>query len=366
MNGTILEKTAQIKRRYEELSAQIADASVIAQQSKWQQLMREHASLAPLLPVVSALEKAQADIQEAQELLDTESDAQLCVLARMQMKEAQETLAQQYEQLQRLLLPRDPNDDRDVIVEIRAGVGGEEAALFAGDLLRMYTRYAERVGWKSELLSVQDTGVGGVKEAVLQISGRGAYSRLKFESGIHRVQRVPATESAGRIHTSAATVAVLPQAQDVEVQINAADLRIDTYRSGGAGGQHVNKTESAIRITHLPTGIVVCCQNERSQIQNREMAMRMLKTRLYDYYASIEVQQYSSNRRTLVGSGDRSERIRTYNFPQSRVTDHRIGRTQYQLELFMDGDLQQMLDALMLADETARLEASLQQNEGEA
>jgi peptide chain release factor 1 len=363
MNETILEKTAQIKKRYEELSAQIADAAVIAQQSKWQQLMREHASLAPLLPVVDTLEKAQADMEEAQDLLEHESDAQLCALARMQLKEAQETLAQQYEQLQRLLLPKDPNDARDVIVEVRAGVGGEEAALFAGDLLRMYTRYAERVGWKAELLSMQETGVGGVKEAVLQISGRGAYSRLKFESGIHRVQRVPATESAGRIHTSAATVAVLPQAQDVEVQINASDLRIDTYRSGGAGGQHVNKTESAIRITHLPTGIVVSCQNERSQIQNRETAMRMLRTRLYDYYASMEAEQYSSNRRTLVGSGDRSERIRTYNFPQSRVTDHRIGRTQYQLELFMDGDLQQMLDALMLADETARLEASLRQNE---
>ena len=355
----MLEKTTQICARYEELSTLIADASVIADQNRWRDLMREHASLEPIIEAVEVLRHAVEEKNEAQELA-YESDAEIRELARMQLEEAEETIAAQEDKIQRLLLPKDPNDDKNVMLGIRAGVGGEEAALFAGDLLRMYTRYAERTGWKSEILTLQDTGIGGVKEAVLQINGRGAYSRLKFESGIHRVQRVPATESGGRIHTSAATVAVLPEAEDVQIEIRQSDLRIDTYRSGGAGGQHVNKTESAIRITHIPTGIVVACQNERSQIQNRETAMRMLKSRLYDYYASQQNDAYTQNRKTQVGSGDRSERIRTYNFPQSRVTDHRINVTMYQLELFMDGEIQQMLDQLMVADEAARLAQSLE------
>lgn len=359
MGTDFLEKTAQIEKRYEELSGMLADPEVISDQNRWRMLMKESADLAPIVDAVGRLRRAVEDEREAQDLLQDE-DPEMHELARLQLAEAQESIEREELQIRRLLLPKDPNDEKNVMLEIRAGVGGEEAGLFAADLMRMYTRYAERTGWSSEVLTLQDTGLGGVKEAVLQITGKGAYSRLKYESGIHRVQRVPATESGGRIHTSAATVAVLPEAESVEVEIRPQDLRIDTYRSGGAGGQHVNKTESAIRITHLPTGIVVSCQNERSQIQNRETAMKMLQARLYDYYASQKNDEYTQNRRSQVGSGDRSERIRTYNFPQSRVTDHRINMTMYQLELFMDGDIQEMLDALMLADEAQRLAHSLE------
>ena len=259
------------------------------------------------------------------------------------------------EELKFMLLPRDPNDERSVIIEIRAGTGGDEAALFGADLLRMYQRYAERHGFKAEFLNENMTEMGGVKEVVVSLSGRGAYSRMKFESGVHRVQRVPETESQGRIHTSAATVAVLPEADDVEVEINPNDLQIDTYRSGGAGGQHVNKTESAIRITHLPTGLVVQCQDERSQHKNKDKAMRVLKSRLLELYQSQAAEAEATNRKSQVGSGDRSERIRTYNFPQNRVTDHRIGLTLYKLEAFMDGDMDELIDALILAERTAQL-----------
>ena len=359
MGTDFLEKTAQIEKRYEELSGMLADPEVISDQNRWRMLMKESADLAPIVDAVGRLRRSVEDEREAQDLLQDE-DPEMHELARLQLSEAQDSIEREELQIRRLLLPKDPNDEKNVMLEIRAGVGGEEAGLFAADLMRMYTRYAERTGWSSEVLTLQDTGLGGVKEAVLQITGKGAYSRLKYESGIHRVQRVPATESGGRIHTSAATVAVLPEAESVEVEIRPQDLRIDTYRSGGAGGQHVNKTESAIRITHLPTGIVVSCQNERSQIQNRETAMKMLQARLYDYYASQKNDEYTQNRRSQVGSGDRSERIRTYNFPQSRVTDHRINMTMYQLELFMDGDIQEMLDALMLADEAQRLAHSLE------
>ena len=254
-----------------------------------------------------------------------------------------------------LLLPKDPNDDKNVIIEIRAGTGGDEAALFGADLMRMYQRYAERRGYKAEIISLNDTEMGGVKEAVFSLSGKGAYSRMKYESGVHRVQRVPETESQGRIHTSAATVAVLPEAEDVEVQLNMNELVIDTYRSSGAGGQHVNKTESAIRITHIPTGIVVQCQDERSQLKNKEQALRVLKTRLYDLYRSEKAAEEASTRKNQVGSGDRSERIRTYNFPQGRVTDHRINMTLYRLMGFLDGDMDEMIDALILAERAERL-----------
>lgn len=356
----LLQQTKKLCERYAQLSEKTADPAVIADQAAWRELMREHASLAPIVEQVQVLKDAYARRDEARALLNEEKDAALCELAREELSEADGTIERAEDCIRRLLLPKDPNDEKNVMLEIRAGVGGEEAALFAGDLLRMYTRYAERTGWRAQVMSLQETGIGGVKEAVLQIAGRGAYSHLKFESGIHRVQRIPATESGGRIHTSAATVAVLPEAEDVEVKINPADLRIDTYRSGGAGGQHVNKTESAIRITHIPTGIVVSCQNERSQIQNRETAMRILRNRLYEYYAQQESEKMTMSRRGQVGSGDRSERIRTYNYPQSRVTDHRINFTCYQLELFMDGDMEEMIDALMLADETARLAQSLE------
>lgn len=356
----LLQQTKKLCERYAQLSEKTADPAVIADQAAWRELMREHASLAPIVEQVQVLKDAYARRDEARALLNEEKDATLCELAREELSEADGTIERAEDYIRRLLLPKDPNDEKNVMLEIRAGVGGEEAALFAGDLLRMYTRYAERTGWRAQVMSLQETGIGGVKEAVLQIAGRGAYSHLKFESGIHRVQRIPATESGGRIHTSAATVAVLPEAEDVEVKINPADLRIDTYRSGGAGGQHVNKTESAIRITHIPTGIVVSCQNERSQIQNRETAMRILRNRLYEYYAQQESEKTTMSRRGQVGSGDRSERIRTYNYPQSRVTDHRINFTCYQLELFMDGDMEEMIDALMLADETARLAQSLE------
>ena len=277
-------------------------------------------------------------------------------LVREEIAELEQKSSEQEEALKALLAPKDPNDDKNVILEIRAGTGGDEAALFGADLLRMYLRYAERQGYQVETIDSNVTEMGGVKEMVLSFAGRrGVYSRLKYESGVHRVQRVPETESQGRIHTSAATVAVLPEVDDIQVEINESDIRIDLYHSSGAGGQHVNKTESAIRITHLPTGIVVQCQDERSQLKNKEKAMRVLKSRLYDYYQSKQEEALISTRRSMVGSGDRSERIRTYNFPQNRVTDHRIGLTLYKLEQFLDGDMDEMIDALVLAERTEKL-----------
>ena len=288
-------------------------------------------------------------------MLSEQHDAEMRELIHAELTALEEAETKLVEELKFMLLPRDPNDERSVIIEIRAGTGGDEAALFGADLLRMYQRYAERHGFKAEFLNENMTEMGGVKEVVVSLSGRGAYSRMKFESGVHRVQRVPETESQGRIHTSAATVAVLPEADDVEVEINPNDLQIDTYRSGGAGGQHVNKTESAIRITHLPTGLVVQCQDERSQHKNKDKAMRVLKSRLLELYQSQAAEAEATNRKSQVGSGDRSERIRTYNFPQNRVTDHRIGLTLYKLEAFMDGDMDELIDALILAERTAQL-----------
>ena len=280
-------------------------------------------------------------------------------LVHAELNEQEALAAKQEETLHTLLLPKDPNDDRDVILEIRAGTGGDEASLFGADLLRMYLRYAERNGYRVEYISSNMTDMGGVKEVVLSLGGRrGAYSRLKYESGVHRVQRVPETESQGRIHTSAATVAVLPEVDDVQIELRDADLRIDTYRSSGAGGQHVNKTESAIRITHLPTGIVVQCQDEKSQLKNKEQAMRVLKSRLFDHYQSQQDAALASERRNQIGSGDRSERIRTYNFPQGRVTDHRIGLTLYKLEQFLDGDMDELIDALIVAERAKLLSSN--------
>ncbi|MGI6004525.1 MAG: peptide chain release factor 1 [Christensenellales bacterium] len=356
------DKILEIKRRYDEVTELLSQQEVISDGEKYTLLTKEHAQLSPLMEHGEKMLSAQREIDEAKELLLSD-DEELKEMARMQLEEAQELLEALSEEYQRMLLPRDPNDDKNVVLEIRAGTGGDEAALFGMDLFRMYSRFAERQNWKMEVVSLSDTELGGVKEAVLLIAGKGAFSYLKYESGAHRVQRVPSTESGGRIHTSAATVAVLPEIEDVQVDIRPQDLKIDTYRSGGAGGQHVNKTESAIRITHLPTGLVVTCQDEKSQIKNRETAMRVLKSRLYDHYYQQQHDQYSQNRKSQIGSGDRSERIRTYNFPQNRVTDHRINLTLYRLDTFMDGDMQEMLMALRLADEAQKIDQMAAGNE---
>ena len=315
-------------------------------------LNKEQAELAPLVETFRTYQQTLNARDQAHALL---GDPEMRELAQEEYDQALKDIPRLEREIQILLLPKDPNDEKNVILEIRAGIGGDEAALFGADLLRMYQRYAERHGYKMEYMNENTTEAGGVKEVVLNIIGRGAYSRLKFESGVHRVQRVPETESQGRIHTSAATVAVMPEAEDVEVEIDPKDLQIDTYRSGGAGGQHVNKTESAIRITHIPTGIVVQCQDERSQHKNKDKAMKVLKSRIYEHFLKEKESAEASARRSMVGSGDRSERIRTYNFPQGRVTDHRINMTLYRLEAFLDGDMDEMIDALILAERTAQL-----------
>ena len=353
MNG-MQDKLLWIEGRYDEITQLMTQPDVAADADRLLRLMQEHAQLEPVLEAYRAWQKLLERDREADEML---ADPEMAEMAREEKEELREAIPAAQRALQLLLLPQDPNDDRSVVMEIRAGAGGEEAALFGAMLLRMYQHYAERRGWRFELTDANMTELGGVKEATFMIAGRGAFRRLKFESGVHRVQRVPSTESSGRIHTSTATVAVLPEAEDVEVQVNPGDLRIDVYRSTGHGGQCINTTDSAVRITHLPTGLVVTCQDEKSQIKNREKAMRVLKARLYDMYRSKADAEYAENRRSQVGTGDRSERIRTYNFPQGRVTDHRIGLTLYQLEAFVDGDCDPVIDALVLADETERLKA---------
>ena len=348
----MFEKFDWMVGRYQELSEAVSQPEIIADQAKWQKLLKEHAALEPAVQAWNAYQKTLSDIEGARELL---SQPDMAELAQMELDELIESKAQQEENLKILLLPKDPDADRNVVVEIRQGAGGDEAALFGALLLRMYTRYAERHGFRVEPVNYSMTELGGVKEAVFNIIGSGAFNRLKFESGVHRVQRVPTTEAGGRIHTSTCTVAVLPEVEDVDVVINPGDLRIDTYRAGGAGGQHVNRTDSAVRMTHIPTGIVVQCQNERSQIQNREMCMRILKSRLYDKYREEKDSEYAANRRGQIGTGDRSERIRTYNFPQGRVTDHRIGLTLYKIDGVLDGDLDEVIDALLLAEQAEKL-----------
>ena len=354
----MIEKLEKIKKHYTELAAWIAAPENMKDMDGWREAVKEHASLERIVSEYDRYLDARKERADCETLFQQESDPEMREMFREECAAVEGRLSELEQSLKTLLLPKDPNDDRDIILEIRAGTGGEEASLFAGDLLRMYLRYAERGGYTTEFISSNMTELGGVKEVILTLGGkRGAYSRLKYESGVHRVQRVPETESQGRIQTSAATVAVLPSVDDVQIDLKDTDLRIDIYRSSGAGGQHVNKTESAIRITHIPTGIVVQCQDERSQYKNKDKAMRVLKSRVYDYYQSKQSADVASKRKSMVGSGDRSERIRTYNFPQGRVTDHRINMTLYKLTQFMDGEMDELIDALILQDRADRLSA---------
>lgn len=349
------DKLDAMEMRYESLEVQLSDPAVISNQNKWRMLSKEHSDLGEVVALYREYKLAVEACREALNVLDDKSQEELHELAKEDLKENEKKKDELDEEIHKLLIPKDPNDGKNVILEIRAGTGGEEAALFAADLLKMYMKFAEKKGWTVELTDANETDLGGFREVTCMIYGKNAYSILKFESGTHRVQRIPATESQGRVHTSAVTVAVLPEAEDVDIDINRDDLRIDVYRSSGAGGQHINKTSSAIRITHLPTGIVVTCQNERSQRQNREKAMQILKARLYDAAMRASQDKTAADRKGQVGSGDRSERIRTYNFPQGRVTDHRVNVSMYQLEEFLNGDMEEILKALMEADLARRM-----------
>ncbi len=338
-------KLEAVVDRFREVEGLLSDPSVVSNQEKFRALTREHAELSEVVETFERYRKVRDEIEGNRELL-RDADVEVREMARLELPELEETLQDLEKQLTLLLLPKDPNDEKNILLEIRAGTGGEEAALFAADLFRMYSRYADARGWRVELMSSSESDSGGFKEVIALISGQRVYSRLKFESGAHRVQRVPETEAQGRIHTSACTVAVLPEAEDVDLEIDPSDLRIDVYRASGAGGQHVNKTESAVRITHIPTGVVVACQDEKSQHKNKARAMKILKSRILDAMVAEQQAQMAADRKSQVGSGDRSERIRTYNFPQGRCTDHRIGLTLYRLESIMQGDLDEVIDAL--------------------
>ena len=358
----MFEKLSFREEQYELLAKKISDPEVIADQETWRKLCKEHSDMAPIVEKYREYKQNKATIEDDTAMMDDpDTDKEFKEMLVDEIKTAKENIEKIEEELKVLLLPKDPNDDKNVIVEIRGGAGGDEAALFAGDLFRMYSMYADSKRWKTEVLNLSEIGIGGIKEVTFMIEGEGAYSRLKFESGVHRVQRVPETESSGRIHTSTVTVAVLPEVDEVEVEINPDDLQIDTYRSSGAGGQHVNKTESAIRITHIPTGIVVACQDERSQHKNREAAMKMLRSRLYEKMERERSKSIAADRKSQVGTGDRSERIRTYNFPQGRMTDHRIGLTLYKLEQIMNGDLDEIIDALITTDQSEKLKAQAEE-----
>lgn len=356
----MFDRLDSIDSRLNEINEQLMDANVVSDQNKYKNLMKELKALNPIVETYSRYKKAKDEFNEARDMLrEGGLDREFREIVKEQYDESEKEIEKISDELKILLLPRDPNDEKDVIIEIRGGAGGDEAALFSGDLYRMYNMYAEKMGWKTELLSANETGIGGFKEVSFEVSGDFAYSRLKFESGVHRVQRVPETEAQGRIHTSTVTVAVLPEAEEVEFEINPSDIQVDTFRASGAGGQHINKTESAIRLTYLPTGLVVECQDERSQFKNKDKAMKILRSRLYEQAQREAEEKIASQRRTQVGTGDRSERIRTYNFPQGRVTDHRIGLTLYQIDQIMDGDLDEIIDALITADQALKLSAEV-------
>ncbi len=351
----MFEKLDDVKIRYNEIGNLLSDASVLSDREKWQKLSKEYSDLTPIIETYDLYLSINKNIEDCKAIIKANEDPDFVNMAKEELQEANKKLEETTETLKRLLLPKDPNDDKNVILEIRGGAGGDEASLFGAVLLRMYERFAERMRWSIEEVEMNLTDLGGVNKVVIMIKGKGAYSKLKFESGAHRVQRVPSTESQGRIHTSTATVAVLPEAEDVDVKLNMNDVKIDTYRAGGAGGQYVNRTDSAVRMTHIPTGIVVTCQDEKSQLKNKEKAIRVLKTRLYEYYQGQADKEYAENRKSQVGTGDRSERIRTYNFPQGRVTDHRINMTIYSLDQFLDGDISEMIEALALDHENKLL-----------
>jgi peptide chain release factor 1 len=351
----VLDKLQAIEDKYVALENLISDPAVMADMAEWQKYTKAHAKLGGIVGKFREYKKGRQAMDEARDMLKEKLDDDFREMVEGELAELKEQNARLEEELRVLLLPRDPNDDKNVIIEIRGGAGGDEAALFAGDLFRMYTRYAENQGWRTEVLDANPTDLGGFKEVVFVVEGDGAYSRLKYESGVHRVQRVPATEASGRIHTSTVTVAVLPEAEEVDIDVNPNELRIDTYCASGAGGQHVNKTESAVRITHLPTGVVVQCQDEKSQLKNRDKAMRVLRSKLLELAQESQRAEVAETRKSQVGTGDRSERIRTYNFPQGRVTDHRIGLTLHKLEFILNGDVDELINALITADQSERL-----------
>lgn len=351
----MFQKLESVEKRYEELTEKISNPEIIAKQTEWREYMKEHAEIEPIVQKYREYKKAKQAMEEAKEML---SDPDLKELAEIEMLENKERIPALEEEIKILLIPKDKDDEKNVICEIRGGAGGDEAALFAGTLFRMYNMYAERKHWKLEVLNENETELGGYKEISFMITGKGAYSRLKFESGVHRVQRVPDTEASGRIHTSTSTVAVLPVVEDVEIDINPADIKMEVFRASGAGGQHINKTSSAVRLIHEPSGIVVECQTERSQFQNKENAMKMLKTKLYDIEKQKQDSEITNARRSQVGSGDRSEKIRTYNYPQGRITDHRIGFSIYQMEDFLNGNLDEMIDNLIAADRAEKLKGN--------
>ena len=354
-------KLDDLVKNYEDIGKQISDPEVIQDQERWTKLMKEHSDLTPIVEKYKEYMEVQQNLEDARILMEEEEDQALRQMGKEEWVSSKEAIEKLEEELKILLLPKDPNDEKNVFVEIRGGAGGDEAALFASDLFRMYARYAERQHWKTEIMNISESGVGGFKEAIFMIQGKGAYSRLKYESGVHRVQRIPVTESGGRIHTSTVTVAVLPEAEEVDVEINPSDIRIDVFRSSGNGGQSVNTTDSAVRITHLPTGLVVSCQDEKSQHKNRDKAMKILRARLYEEEQRKKDAEVAEERKSQVGTGDRSERIRTYNFPQGRVTDHRIGLTLHKLEAILDGDIDELIDHLITTDQTARLNKMTEQ-----